>query len=58
LLQQGSIQVPQLSPAFAGNLARTLCPENRIRNLAPDLLRRAEEIDEAKYATEQWLRRR
>ena len=58
LLQQGSIQVPQLSPTFAGNFARTLCPENHIRTLASDLVRRAEEIEEAKYATEQWLRRR
>jgi hypothetical protein len=58
LLQQGSIQVPQLSPAFAGNFARTLCPENHIQAFMSDLVRRAEEIEEAKYATEQWLRRR
>jgi lipoate-protein ligase A len=58
LLQQGSIQVPQLSPGFAGNFARTLCPESRIRSFASDLVRRAEEIEKAKYATEQWLRRR
>ena len=58
LLQQGSIQVPQLSASFAGNFARSLCSANQIRSLASDLLRRAQKIDESKYATEQWLRRR
>ncbi len=33
LLQQGSIQVPQLSAAFAGNFARALCRSSRVRNL-------------------------
>lgn len=58
LLQQGSIQVSQLSAAFAGNLAHALCPKNRIRTFASDLVCRAEEIEKAKYATEQWLRQR
>jgi lipoate-protein ligase A len=58
LLQQGSIQVSQLSAAFAENLARALCPGNRVRTFAPELVRRAEEIEKAKYAMEQWLRRR
>jgi lipoate-protein ligase A len=58
LLQQGSIQVPQLAAAFAENFACSLCSANHIRNLAPELVRRAEEIEEVKYATEQWLRRR
>ena len=58
LLQQGSIQVPQLSAAFAENFARALCPANQIRNFSPDLVGRAEEIEESKYATGKWLRRR
>jgi len=58
LLQQGSIQVPQLSVSFAGNFARALCPSNRIRTFESDLVIRSKEIEQAKYATEQWLRRR
>ena len=58
LLQQGSIQVPQLAASFAGNFARALCSANHIRNLPSDLIRRAQEIEEVKYATEQWLQRR
>ena len=58
LLQQGSIQVPQLSAAFAGNFARALCRSSRVRNLESDLVIRSKEIEQAKYATELWLRRR
>jgi len=58
LLQQGSIQVPQLSSAFAENFATALCPANQVRNFSPELVDRAEEIKESKYATEKWLRRR
>jgi lipoyl(octanoyl) transferase len=58
LLQQGSIQIPQLSAAFAENFARALCSANCVRNFAPDLARRAEEMAETKYATDVWLRRR
>ncbi len=58
LLQQGSIQVPQLSAAFSGNFALALCSNDRIKNLSSELVHRAEAIEEAKYATEQWLRRR
>ncbi len=58
LLQQGSIQVPQLSEAFAETFARALCMKNSMRTLASDLVSRSEEIDKARYATEQWLRRR
>ena len=59
LLQQGSIQVPQLSAAFAENFAQALCPANQVRNFSSDLVRRAERIEEVSFhATEEWLRRR
>ena len=58
LLQQGSIQVPQISGSFSGNFARALCPTNRVRNLTSDLVSRSKEIEQTKYATEQWLQRR
>lgn len=58
LLQQGSIQVPQLSSDFAEALVSALCSWHDIRDLSPELIDRAKKIAEVKYATEQWLRRR
>lgn len=58
LLQQGSIQNVDLAPDFAERFANDLSPKHETRSLQNDLLRRAREIADAKYASEVWLRRR
>jgi lipoyl(octanoyl) transferase len=58
LLHQGSIQCDALPPAFRRDFARALCPASQQKQLAPELIMRAEQIARAKYATNEWLRRR
>jgi lipoate-protein ligase A len=58
LLQQGSIQQIDLAEDFVRHFAKELsenCSERKIEN---ELLDRAKEIAQKKYATQAWLRRR
>ena len=58
LLQQGSIQVVDLTKNFADQFARELCSECYHKTLDEHLLARAHEIAEQKYETQVWLRKR
>lgn len=58
LLQQGSIQLPQLPPEFALEFARNICREFQWREIPDALIAAARELADAKYATGAWLMRR
>jgi lipoate-protein ligase A len=58
LLQQGSIQHPDLPHDFASRLVQKLYPNTQMLDLRPDFIEYAQGIAAQKYATEQWLRRR
>jgi lipoate-protein ligase A len=58
LLHQGSIQRPGLPPEFRRDLARLLCDKFECATFATDLFNRAKAISDAKYSTNEWLRRR
>jgi lipoate-protein ligase A len=58
LLQQGSIQVVDLTNKFADQFARELCSECFYKMLDQRLISRAHEIAETKYGAASWLQRR
>ena len=58
LLQQGSIQLPNLPPSFRETFAQALCPTFEKKEFTAELLARAHQIAAEKYATAAWLRRR
>ena len=58
LLQQGSIQGIQLGNSLTGQFAQALSPNSRERKVDEEILNRARELAEQKYATERWLRKR
>ena len=58
LLQQGSIQHPDLPHGFAGKVVQELCPSVQVLNLRRDFIEYAQYIAAQKYATEEWLYRR
>lgn len=58
LLHQGSIQYENLPTGFREEFARQLCASAENRSLPTELLTRARELAEAKYATSEWLRHR
>jgi lipoate-protein ligase A len=58
LLQQGSIQQVDLAPNFEMRFARELSAKPEPANIDHKILERAREIADAKYATQDWLRRR
>ena len=57
LLHQGSIQRSDLPDRFRDDFAGILCPRFERMTLSPQLLERAAEIAEKKYATDEWLTR-
>ena len=57
LLHQGSIQRSDLPDRFRDDFAGILCPRFERMTLSPQLLERAAEIAEKKYATDGWLTR-
>ncbi len=56
-LQQGSIQVPSLTPAFRDRFSRALAGTVEKRAIPPVVLERAALLARQKYATDDWLRR-
>jgi lipoyl(octanoyl) transferase len=58
LLQQGSIQLQPLTADFAARFARALCSSAHTQPLDKEMVRRAREIEEQKYATHEWLQKR
>lgn len=56
-LQQGSIQLAQLSHAFRERFARALSPAIERREIPAAVRARAAELARRKYATDEWLRR-
>jgi len=56
-LQQGSIQLPSLSPAFRERFARALSPAIEMREIPAAVRERATLLAREKYATDEWLRR-
>lgn len=56
-LQQGSIQVPNLPPAFRVRFAAALAPIIETRQIPPSIRTRAAELAAQKYGTDGWLRR-
>ncbi len=56
-LQQGSIQLANLSPAFREHFSRALAPAVELREIAPSIFHRAEGLVAEKYGTDRWLRR-
>ena len=58
LLQQGSIQYPDLPADFGKEVARMLSGRVKEDQLTSDLLDRAREIARKKYETREWLERR
>src|SRR5437763_181950 len=58
LLQQGSIQNVDVAADFEQNLATHLSMRCEEKTLDGDILERAREIDDQKYGTAGWLRRR
>jgi lipoyl(octanoyl) transferase len=55
LLHQGSIQHDALPARFQHDFARALCPAFEEKELGVELLERAAEIAQLKYATSAWL---
>ncbi len=58
LLHQGSIQYDALPADFRERFARQLCGALQWKTFWPDLLARAQQIAEHRYATDAWLRLR
>jgi lipoate-protein ligase A len=58
LLQQGSIQGIELENGLAERFAQALSANCSERKLDDEILRRAQELAELKYATHAWLRKR
>jgi lipoate-protein ligase A len=58
LLQQGSIQLQPLTADFAARFACALCSSAHTQPLDKEMVRRAREIEEQKYATHEWLQKR
>jgi lipoate-protein ligase A len=58
LLHQGSIQRRHLPKKFRLDFAQFLCDQPERRTLSSPVMERAAEIAEAKYGTDEWLRRR
>ena len=58
LLQQGSIQGIELENGLAERFAQALSANCSERKLDDEILRRARELAELKYATHAWLRKR
>jgi lipoate-protein ligase A len=58
LLQQGSIQGVDLAKNFADQIANELCFECYRKTLDENVIARAHEIAEQKYASASWLQRR
>jgi lipoate-protein ligase A len=58
LLHQGSIQLVTLPKGFAQAFATELCEACESRSLAAEVLDRARQISEQRYATAAWLHRR
>ncbi|CAN5572873.1 hypothetical protein BH20VER1_BH20VER1_22900 [soil metagenome] len=58
LLHQGSIQEQRLPAGFAASFAAALCAAHQPKPLSHELLQRAHEIAQARYATHEWLHRR
>ena len=56
-LHQGSIQLPQLPPAFREHFARALSPSLDRREIPAAVHARATDLAEQKYGTDAWLRR-
>lgn len=57
-LHQGSIQLPDLSPAFRHRFASLLGKKVQAAEIPSHARRRAEELARDKYGTREWLRRR
>jgi len=57
LLQQGSIQLPNLPASFCHRFTRALAAEIERREIPGHVFRRAEVLAAEKYATDGWLRR-
>jgi lipoate-protein ligase A len=58
LLQQGSIQNVALPQNFGDQFAQALCPSVVPCAIAADLVERAAQLSQSKYAAEHWLKRR
>ena len=58
LLHQGSIQKDNLPDRFLDDLARTLCERFERKPLSQEVLQRAAGLEQGKYGTIAWLRRR
>lgn len=58
LLQQGSIQMPDLPPGLAADFAQQLCPSPEPLSLTAKTIDRAAELAAHKYSTRAWLERR
>ncbi len=56
-LQQGSIQIPDLTPAFRDRFARALSAAVEPREIPSSVLGRATVLATEKYGTDEWLRR-
>lgn len=58
LLHQGSIQRQSLNKEFRTLFSKFLCNKLICNDMNKDILRSSEEIAQAKYASQSWLRRR
>jgi lipoate-protein ligase A len=58
LLQQGSVQLEKFSAGFAERFARALCPSAQTQSLSNQIMQRADELAQQKYAQRSWLERR
>jgi len=58
LLQQGSIQGVDLGNSFARRFAEALSANCRERKMNKEILNRARELEQRKYGTDSWLRKR
>ena len=58
LLHQGSIQQPNLPERFRTDFAGMICEGYEAKSLTAALIERATAISQAKYATNEWLKRR
>ncbi len=56
-LQQGSIQIPDLTPAFRDRFAQALSGAVEAREIPSSVLERATVLATGKYGTDEWLRR-
>jgi len=58
LVQQGSIQGVDLGNSFAQRFAEALSANCRERKMNKEILNRARELEQRKYGTDSWLRKR